>query len=73
MPMSFIQPALCLALPVEAGWINWSASYWNSLVFTAPFFLLTRSALWVGMHLMLRKIKQVIPAVSLVSNPLEPC
>jgi len=32
MPMSFIQPALLLALPIQLHWSRWNASYWDSLV-----------------------------------------
>lgn len=59
MPLSFVQPALCLSLPIQSGWKLWDASYWDSLVFTAPFFIFLRLAMWVDMHLMMRKIKQV--------------
>ncbi len=61
MPMSFIQPALLLALPIQLHWSRWNASYWDSLVLMAPSFMAFRVALIVCMHFLLRNIKQVRP------------
>ena len=58
MPMSFIQPALLLALPIQLHWSRWNASYWDSLVLMAPSFMAFRVALIVCMHFLLRNIKQ---------------
>ena len=59
MPMSFIQPALLLALPIQLHWSRWNASYWDSLVLMAPSFMAFRVALIVCMHFLLRNIKEV--------------
>ena len=59
MPMSFIQPALLLALPIELHWSSWNASYWDSLVLMAPSFMAFRVALIVCMHFLLRNIWEV--------------
>ena len=59
MPMSFIQPALLLALPIQLHWSRWNASYWDSLVLMAPSFMAFRVALIICMHFLLRNIKQV--------------
>lgn len=36
MPISFLQPILTFALVWANGWEKWNASYWDSLVVSAP-------------------------------------
>lgn len=36
MPISFLQPILTFALVWSNGWEKWNASYWDSLVVSAP-------------------------------------
>jgi hypothetical protein len=44
MPISFLQPALTLALVTTQGWEKWNASYWDSLLVSAPLLIFSRAA-----------------------------